>query len=341
MAKTKSGKIIEQPQRNIGMELVRATEAAAQVAGRHLERGELDTANTAAIQAMKAVLDSIEMDGVVAIGEGNENEVEALFHGDEVGSGSGIALDVGLDVIEGNPSRSLHRPDALALAAAADRGSMWNPGPIQYVETLAVGAALRDRIDLTVDIRTNLKRISAALKCDMRELNVLVLDRPRHADLIKRINVCGARVKLHHGGFIAGVILAATPGTKVDVLISTGLANDAVLAAAAVKALGGAIEIRPDPQTPEETAAIRSELRHRAEAILDQNDLIKSKDVYFAATGITDGSLLKGVRFGREGTETESIVIREKTGTVRYIRGILQPEKLKRFSQISYDGEGG
>jgi fructose-1,6-bisphosphatase II len=337
MAK-KVERVTEPPQRNVGMELVRATEAAATVAAQHLDRGDVDMANVEAAAAMKAVLASIDMDGVIAVGESGDG---ALKTGDSAGNGHGARVDVGLDAIEGTPSLSLHRPDALSLAAVADRGSMWNPGPVKYVETLAVGPALKGRIDLTLDIRTNLKRISSALKCDMRDLNVLVLDRPRHADLVKRINVCGARVKLHYGGFIAATLLTALPNTNIDVFISTGLAVDAVLAAAAIKALGGSMEIRPDPQTPEEAKAIKGEMGFRSDVILDQDDLIKSKDVFFAATGITEGSLLQGVRFGRDGTQTESIVLREKTGSVRYIRGVLQPRKLSKFSAVDYDGEGG
>ncbi len=338
MAKKTIERVTEPPQRNVGMELVRATEAAATVAAQHLERGDLESANVQAAAAMKAVLASIEMDGVIAIGEG---ESMALSFGEHVGTAHGPQVDVGIDAIEGTPSLSLHRPDGLSLAAVADRGSMWNPGPIKYVQTLVVGAALKDRIDLTHDIRTNLKRISAALKCNVRDLNVLVLDRPRHADLIKRINACGARVTLHYGGFIAGTLLTALPNTNVDVFISTGLAVDAVLAAAAIKALGGGMEIRPDPQTPEEAKAIKDAFGARSDVILDQDDLVNSTDVFFAATGITEGSLLKGVRFGRDGTQTESIVLREKTGSVRYIRGVLQPRKLSKFSAVDYDGEGG
>lgn len=331
---------IDQSQRNIGMELVRATEAAATMAAQHLDRGELETANAAAATAMKDVLQTIEMDGMVAVGEGTSSDFPALYHGDKAGTGLGIKADIALDAIEGTPVRTLHRPDALSLVAVADRGSMWNPGPIKYVYTIAVGQELRDRIDLTQDLRTNLSRISAALKCSMRDLNVLVLDRPRHVDLVKKINACGARVKLHYGGFVAGAILSAIPNTNVDVMISTGLANDAVLAAAAVKALGGAMEIRPDPQSPEETDAVRGQLGFRSDFILDQDDMIRSTDVFVAATGITEGSLLQGVRFGRQGIETDSLVIHERTGSVRYVRGILQRKHLAR-SVVQYDGEGG
>ncbi len=331
---------IDQLQRNIGMELVRATEAAATMAAQHLDRGELDTANVAAAKSMKDVLQTIEMDGMVAIGEGGDASAPVLFHGDTAGTGQGIKTDIALDAIEGTPARTLHRPDALSLVAVADRGSMWNPGPIKYVYAIAVGQELRDRIDLTHDLRTNLSRISAALKCKIRDLNVLVLDRPRHADLVKQINACGARVKLHHGGFVAGAVLSGIPNTNVDVMISTGLANDAVLAAAAVKALGGAMEIRSDPQSDEEASAVRDQLGFRSELVLDQDDLIRSSDVFVAATGITEGSLLHGVRFGRQGIETDSIVIHERTGSLRYVRGVLHRKHLARTT-VQHDGEGG
>jgi fructose-1,6-bisphosphatase II len=327
----------ERPQRNIGMDLVRATESAAIVAARHLDRGALDQANIASIEAMRLVLNTLDVDGHVAVGE----DMGVLGRGAHIGTGHGLQADLAVDAIEGTPERTLHRPDALSIAAVADRGSMWHAGPIQYVRTLAVGPAVRDRIDLTHDVRTNLNRISVALKCSIRQLNVLVLDRPRHAGLIKEINACGARVQLHYGGFIAGTILAAMPNSNIDVMISTGLAQDAVLAAAAVKALGGAMEIRPDPQSPEEAEAIKAQLGNRGEVILDQDDLIRSDDVYFAATSITGGALMHGVKFGRDGTQVESLVIRAKTGTIRHIRATLQPEKLGRISQIDYDGEGG
>lgn len=329
----------ERPQRNVSLELVRATESAAMVAARCRDLGKWDSANAAAANAMRLVLQTIDMDGVIITGEGEKHSAPLLFHGEMVGTGHPPAVDVAVDPIEGTPARSLGRPNTLALAALAERWSLWDPGPSLYVDIIVAGSAARDAIDLHLSPTENLQRIAATLKCRIQDLNVFVLDKPRHENLIRELNDAGARVKINSGGFIVGAILAAMPGTGVDVMMSVGRASEAVLAACAVKAVDGGMRVRRAPQSVEEQNRVESAMGKRALQILTGADLCKSEDVFFAATGITDGTLLHGVDFQRDGVTTESLVMRARSGTIRYVRAIHQMDKLMRFSQIDYTGD--
>lgn len=329
----------ERPQRNLSLELVRATEAAALVAARHRDLGKWDSASSAAANAMRLVLQTIDMDGVIIVGEGEKHNAPILFHGEMVGTGHPPAVDVAVDPIEGTPARSLGRPNTLALAALAERWTLWDPGPSIYVDEIVVGSAARDAIDLNLTPTKNLDRIAEALKCNVRELTVFVLDKPRHENLIHELNEAGAHVKINAGGFIVGALLASMPGTGVDVMMSIGHASEAVLAACAVKTVDGGMQIRRAPQSDGEMARVQSALGKRAPQILTEADLCKSDDVFLAATGITDGGLLHGVEFQRGGVTTESLVMRARSGTIRYVRAIHQLDKLMRFSQIDYIGE--
>jgi len=329
----------ERPQRNLSLELVRATEAAALVAARHRDLGKWDAANSAAANAMRLVLQTIDMDGVIVVGEGEKHTAPILFHGEMAGTGHPPAVDVAADPIEGTPERSLGRPNTLALAALAERWTLWDPGPSIYVDEIVVGSAARDAIDLNLGPTENLNRIVEALKCKVSELTVFVLDKPRHEKLIHELSEAGARVKINSGGFIVGAMLAAMPGTGVDVMMSIGRASESVLAACAVKAVDGGMQIRRAPQSDDEMNRVQSALGKRAHQILTEADLCKSEDVFLAATGITDGGLLHGVEFQRDGVTTESLVMRARSGTIRYVRAIHQLEKLMRFSQIDYIGD--
>lgn len=329
----------ERPQRNLSLELVRATEAAALIAARHRDLGKFDSANAAATTAMRLVLQTIDMDGVIIIGEGEKHNTPTLYHGEMVGTGHPPAVDIAVDPIEGAPARSLGRPNTLALAALAERWSLWDPGPSIYVEEIVVGSAARDAIDLNLGPTENLQRIAEALSCHVNDLNVFVLDKPRHEKLIRELNEAGARVKINSGGFIVGAILAAMPGTGVDVMMSIGRASEAVLAACAVKAVDGGMQIRRAPQSEDEMKRVQAAMGKRADQILTGADLCKSDDVFFAATGITDGALLHGVDLQRDGVTTESLVMRARSGTIRYIRAIHQLGKLMQFSQIDYTGD--
>lgn len=297
-------------------------------------------ANSAAANAMRLVLQTIDMDGVIVVGEGEKHSAPVLFHGEMVGTGHPPAVDVAVDPIEGTPARSLGRPNTLALAALAEGWSLWDPGPSLYVDEIVVGSAAREAIDLNLSPTENLQRIAEALKCKVSDLTVFVLDKPRHEDLIRELNAARVRVKINLGGFIVGAMLAAMPGTGVDVMMSIGRASEAVLAACAVKAVDGGMQIRRAPQTAEEELRVRSALGKRAGQILTEADVCKSEDVFLAATGITDGGLLHGVDLQRDGVTTESLVMRARSGTIRYIRSIHRLDKLMRFSQIDYTGDG-
>jgi fructose-1,6-bisphosphatase II len=243
-----------------------------------------------------------------------------------------------VDPIEGTPSRALSRPNTLSLAALAERWSLWDPGPSVYVDEIVVGREARDAIDLNLSPTENLQRAAEALRCKVKDLTVFALDKPRHETLIKEIRGAGARLELSPGGFIVGALLAAMPGTGVDIMMSIGRASEAVLAACAVKALDGGLQIRRAPQTADEEARVRASLGARAPQILTESLVCKSEDVFFAATGITDGRLLRGVEFRRDGVVTESLVMRARSGTLRYVRGIHRLDKLMTFSQIDYTG---
>ena len=329
----------ERPQRNLSLELVRATEAAALVAARYRDLGKWDSANSAAVNAMRLVLQTIDMDGVIVVGEGEKHNTPILFHGEMVGTGHPPAVDMAVDPIEGTPARSLGRPNTLALAALVERWSLWDPGPSLYVDEVVVGSAARDTIDLNLNPTENLHRIAEALKYNVSDLTVFVLDKPRHENLIRELNAAGARVKINSGGFIVGAMLAAMPGTGVDVMMSIGRASEAVLAACAVKAVDGGMQIRRAPQSLEEMNRVQAALGKRAGQILTEVDVCKSDDVFLAATGITDGGLLHGVDFQRDSVTTESLVMRARSGTMRYIRAIHRLDKLMQFSQIDYTGE--
>lgn len=330
----------ERPQRNLSLELVRATEAAALVAARHRDLGKWDSANSAAANAMRLVLQTIDMDGVIIVGEGEKQNAPILFHGEMVGTGHPPAVDVAVDPIEGTPERSLGRPNTLALVALAERWGLWDPGPSVYVDEIVVGSAARKAINLNFSPTENLQRIAEALNCKVSNLTVFVLDKPRHENLIHELNEVGVRVKLNSGGFIVGAMLAAMPGTGVDVMMSIGRASESVLAACAVKAVDGGMQIRRAPQTAEEEARVQAALGKRTNQILTQVDICKSEDVFLAATGITDGGLLHGVEFQRDGVMTESLVMRARSGTIRYVRAIHRLDKLMQFSQIDYTDHG-
>jgi fructose-1,6-bisphosphatase II len=330
----------ERSQRNLSLELVRATESAALVAARHRDLRKWDSANSAAANAMRLVLQTIDMDGVIVVGKGEKHSAPVLFHGEMVGTGHPPAVDVAVDPIEGTPARSLVRPNTLALVALAERWSLWDPGPSLYVDEIVVGSAAREAIDLNLSPTDNLYRIAEALNCKVSDLTVFVLDKPRHVNLIRELNAAGVRVKINSGGFIVGALLAAMPSTGVDVMMSIGRASESVLAACGVKTVDGGMQIRRTPQTAEEGLRVRSALGKRAGQILTEADICKSEDVFLAATGITDGGLLHGVNFQRDGVTTESLLMRARSGTIRYVRAIHRLDKLMRFSQIDYTGDG-
>ncbi|MEX2528379.1 MAG: class II fructose-bisphosphatase [Gemmatimonadota bacterium] len=310
--------------RNMGMELVRVTEAAALAASSHLGRGDGKAADQAAVDAMRLLLDSISMDGVVVIGEGEKDEAPRLYNGERIGTGEAPELDLAVDPVEGTRLLALGRPNAIAVIAAAPRGAFWNPGPSLYTRKIAVGHEARDAIDLGKSPTENLQAIARALGRGVETLTVFILDKPRHIALVEEVRAAGARVTLHTDGDVMGALLAAVPGAGVDVLMGTGGTPEAVIAATAVKALGGGMQCQVDPQSEVERAAV---VAHGDPANLDEvltlDRLVSSDDAFFAATAITDSPFLPGVRTEPGlGVTTHSLVIRARSGSLRFIRGV-------------------
>ncbi len=328
------------PDRNLALELVRVTEAAALAAGRWMGRGQKEAGDAAAVRAMRLFLSTVRMDGVVVIGEGEKDEAPMLFNGERVGSGCGPAVDVAVDPVEGTSLLAHGRPDAIAVIAAAPRGTMWSPGPAFYMDKLVVGRDAREAVSpasLDAPVSATLAAVAAAKGRPVETLTVFVLDKPRHVELVAALRAAGARVLLRTDGDVAGALLAATPGSGVDLLMGIGGTPEGVIAACAVRALGGAMLGRLAPQKPGEREAVRA-AGLDLDRVLTERDLVQSDDVAFAATGITDGMLLQGVRYTAEGATTDSLVIRGRSGTRRLIRAEHRAEKLARLAPVP-DGE--
>jgi fructose-1,6-bisphosphatase II len=323
------------PDRNLAMELVRVTEAAALAAGRWIGHGDKIAADGAAVDAMRLMIDTVSMHGTVVIGEGEKDEAPMLFNGEEVGNGEGPGVDVAVDPIDGTRLTALGQPNALAVIALAARGTMFFPGAAVYMEKVACGPEAAGVIDITASPEENVRAVAKAKGVRPEELAVTVLDRPRHAAIIDAIRSMGARVFLISDGDVAGAIAAATPGSGVDLLYGIGGTPEGVISAAALKCLGGAIQGRLYPRDDDERRAL-VDGGFDLDAVLTTNDLVSGEDVFFAATGITDGALLRGVTYSPAGAITYSMVMRSRSGTVRYVEAQHQFEKLERFSPIAY-----
>jgi fructose-1,6-bisphosphatase II len=308
------------PDRNLALELVRVTEAAAIAAGRFMGRGDKERVDKAAVDAMRPVLASIDMDGIVVIGEGEKDEAPMLYNGEHVGNGARPAVDVAVDPVDGTTLTAKSLPDALAVIALAERGAMFDPGPCVYMEKLAVAGDLADVVDLEASIEDNLRAVAQARGKRPEEITVAILDRPRHADLVQRVLATGARIKFMLDGDVAGAILAADEHSTVDILVGIGGTPEGVIAACAMKCLDGAIFGRLYPRDDEERQAALDE-GYDLEKILTTDDLVSGDDVFFAATGVTDGELLRGVRYGPRRVLTQSLSMRSKSGAVRIIEG--------------------
>jgi fructose-1,6-bisphosphatase II len=308
------------PDRNLALELVRVTEAAAIAAGRFMGRGDKERVDKAAVDAMRPVLASIDMDGIVVIGEGEKDEAPMLYNGEQVGNGARPAVDVAVDPVDGTTLTAKSLPDALAVIALAERGAMFDPGPCVYMEKLAVGGDVADAVELEAPIEDNLRAIAQARGKRPEEITVAILDRPRHADLVQRVLGTGARIKFMLDGDVAGAIMAADEHSSVDLLVGIGGTPEGVIAACAMKCLDGAIFGRLYPRNDEERQAALDE-GYDLERILTTNDLVSGDDVFFAATGVTDGELLRGVRYGPRRVLTQSLSMRSKSGAVRIIDG--------------------
>ncbi|CAN5708876.1 class II fructose-bisphosphatase [soil metagenome] len=322
--------------RNLALELARVTEAAALTSARWMGRGDKEAADQAAVDAMRYVLGSVEMDGVVVIGEGAKDEAPMLYIGERVGQGVEPKVDIAVDPVEGTRLVAMGMPNAISVVALADQGSMFSCEDISYMEKIAVGREAAGAIDLDHSPTTNLTQIAEAKGMQVQDLTVVVLDRPRHDELVREIRDAGARIKLIPDGDVAGAMMATMPGTGIDVLMGIGGAPEAVIAAAAMTCLGGEMQARLWPRNDLERHLI-AEKNIDVSRIFTVTDLVGGDNVFFSATGITDGELLQGVHYSSGGATSQTLVMRSRSGTVRRIEATHRLEKLQAISAIRYD----
>jgi fructose-1,6-bisphosphatase II len=323
------------PDRNLALELVRVTEAAAMGAGRWIGRGDKNAADQAAVDAMRAMLDTVAMAGVVVIGEGEKDEAPMLYNGESVGEGGGPDVDVAVDPLEGTRLTALGQPNAIAVIAAAERGSMFFPGAAVYMEKIAVGADAVDAIDITASPTENVQAVARAKGRRVTDVRVTVLERDRHEELIGELREAGARVNLIRDGDVAPAIAAARPETGVDVLYGVGGTPEGVISACALKCVGGGMQARLWPRDDDERQRL-VDAGYDVARVLTTDDLVQSDNVFVAATGVTTGALLRGVRYVQNGAITDSIVMRSRSGTVRRIEARHTLSKLTEFTGREY-----
>jgi fructose-1,6-bisphosphatase II len=330
----------EELDRNLALELVRVTEAAAMAAGRWVGRGDKEGGDGAAVDAMRQLINSLPMRGVVVIGEGEKDNAPMLFNGEHVGDWTGgPEVDVAVDPIDGTTLMSKGMPNAIAVLAVAERGAMFDPSAVFYMEKLAVGPEAADVIDIEAGIAENLRRIAKVKNRSVSDVTVCILDRPRHAQLVQDVRNAGARIHFLSDGDIAGAISAAREQSEVDVLVGIGGTPEGIVTACALKCIGGAIQAKLWPQDEaEREKAIAA--GHDLDRVLHTDDLVRGDNTFFAATGVTSGDLVRGVRYQGSGAYTQSIVMRSKSGTIRVIDSFHRLEKLRRYSLIDFDGQG-
>ncbi|MFF0159126.1 class II fructose-bisphosphatase [Streptomyces sp. NPDC005263] len=326
----------EAPDRNLALELVRVTEAAAMAAGRWVGRGDKNGADGAAVRAMRTLVSTVSMNGVVVIGEGEKDEAPMLFNGERVGDGTGPECDIAVDPIDGTTLTAKGMTNAIAVLAAADRGSMFDPSAVFYMDKLVTGPEAADFVDINAPVSVNIRRVAKAKRSTPEDVTVVILDRPRHEGLIEEVRETGARIRLISDGDVAGSILALREGTGVDLLLGVGGTPEGIISACAVKCLGGTIQGKLWPKDDEERQRA-IEAGHDLDRVLTTDDLVSGENVFFVATGITDGELLRGVRYRSETATTDSIVMRSKSGTVRRINSEHRLSKLRAYSAIDFD----
>lgn len=332
----KNQAIPEAPVRNLAMDLVRVTEAAALSSARWLGKGDKNAGDQAAVDAMRKSFASMEFNGRVIIGEGEKDKAPMLYNGEKVGTGTGLAVDIAVDPVEGTNLLAYGRPNAISVVGIAPAGAMYNPGPSYYMQKLVVPAPAKNVVDIDAPVDVNLQKIAKALGKDVDDLVVFVLDKPRHEKLINAIRQTGARIQLHTDGDITGALMAVDPRSEVDVMMGTGGTPEGVLAACAIRGMGGQIFARLDPQSYVEKEAIQASGIDIRETLTVEN-LVKSDEVFFAATGISGGTFLRGVQYTGYGAVTHSMVIRGKTGSLRYIESHQNWDRLMKISSVKYD----
>ncbi|HSN06645.1 MAG TPA: class II fructose-bisphosphatase [Candidatus Angelobacter sp.] len=327
----------ETPDRNLALELVRVTEAAALAAARWVGFGDKNGADGAAVNAMRSLVQSVSMHGVVVIGEGEKDDAPMLFNGEHIGDGSGPEVDVAVDPIDGTTLCAKGMPNALSVLAVSERGTMYDPSAVFYMEKLVTGPAAADVVDINAPIADNLAKIARAKSERIGDLTVVVLDRPRHDGLVADIRRAGARIKFITDGDVAGAVMAARDGTGIDLLLGIGGTPEGVITACAIKCLGGVIQGRLWPKDDAERRRAL-DAGHDLDRVLLTDDLVTGDNVFFVATGVTDGEMLEGVRFRGDTATTHSIVMRSKSGTIREVKSEQGLAKLRTYASIDFDG---
>jgi fructose-1,6-bisphosphatase II len=324
------------PDRNLALELVRVTEAAAMAAGRWVGRGDKNGADGAAVNAMRTLIGTVGMNGVVVIGEGEKDNAPMLYNGERVGAGDGPECDVAVDPVDGTTLVAKGMNNGIAVMAVSARNSMYDPSAVFYMEKLVVGPEAADVVDIRLPVAENIRRVAKAKGSTVDDVTVVVLDRPRHEELARQIRATGARIKFISDGDVAGAVEAARPDTGLDMLLGIGGTPEGIIAACAMKCVGGLIQGRLWPRDDEERQKA-IDAGHDLDRVLSTDDLVSGDDCFFVATGITDGELLRGVRYGRSTARTHSLVMRSRSGTIRSIESVHQLEKLRAYSAIDFE----
>jgi fructose-1,6-bisphosphatase II len=326
----------EAPDRNLALELVRVTEAGAMAAGRWVGHGDKNGGDGAAVDAMRTLISTVSMRGVVVIGEGEKDKAPMLYNGEEVGDGQGPECDVAVDPVDGTTLMAKGMPNAIAVLAVAPRGAMYDPSAVFYMDKLATGPEAADVVDITAPPAENIARVAKAKGGTAEDVTVCILDRPRHEGLVQQVRDAGARIKFIIDGDVAGAIMAARDGTGVDLLLGIGGTPEAIIAACALSCMGGTLQARLWPRDDAERQKAL-DAGHDLDRVLGLRDLVSTDNVYFAATGVTDGELLRGVRYRPGGVNTQSIVMRGKSGTIRLVDSWHSLVKLRAYSSIDFD----
>ena len=323
------------PDRNLAMELVRVTEAAALASGRWVGRGMKNEGDGAAVDAMRKLINSVSMDGIVVIGEGEKDEAPMLFNGEQVGTGEGAAMDIAVDPVDGTRLMAEGRPNAISVIAAAERGTMFDPSAVFYMNKIVVGPEAVGCVDIEAPVKDNVEAVAKAKGIRPTDVTVVVLDRPRHEQLIKDIRAAGAKVRLIMDGDVAGAIAACQDTNSIDMMMGIGGTPEGIIAACAMKCMGGEIQGKLWPKDEEEAEKARA-AGHDLDRVLKTNDLVSSDNCYFAATGVTNGDMLRGVSYRANGATTRSLVMRSKSGTIRYVESLHKLAKLAEYSVVDY-----
>jgi fructose-1,6-bisphosphatase II len=326
----------EAPDRNLALELVRVTEAAAMAAGRWVGRGDKNGADGAAVRAMRSLVSTVSMNGVVVIGEGEKDEAPMLFNGERIGDGTGAECDIAVDPIDGTTLCAKGMPNAIAVLAAADRGTMFDPSAVFYMDKLVTGPEAADYVDINAPAAVNVRRVAKAKGVTPQDVTVVILDRPRHEGIIKEVRETGARIKLISDGDVAGSVLAVREDSGVDLLLGIGGTPEGIISACAIKCLGGVIQGKLWPKDEAERQRAL-DAGHDLDRVLSTNDLVSGENVFFVATGITDGELLRGTRYRSQTATTQSLVMRSKSGTIRQIDSTHRLRKLRAYSEIDFE----